>query len=149
MTIQLEVKPPKMLNINNALTKQQKSFHIVLQAHAATFAWDYSDMKGIDPKLCIHKIYINEGCRTIRLPQRHMNLALREIVKDELKNLLNARFVYPILNSEWVSPLFIVPNKGGKWQICVNYRELNIATRKDHFPLPFIDQVLDSLVGKK
>ena len=42
-----------------------------------------------------------------------------------------------------------MPKKGGKWIICVDYRELNKATKKDHFPLPFIDQVLDTLVGKK
>ena len=48
-----------------------------------------------------------------------------------------------------MSPLVIVPKKGGKWIICVEYRDLNKATKKDHFPLPFIDQVLDTLAGKK
>ena len=56
--------------------------------------------------------------------------------------------MYPISDSEWVSPLVLVPKKNGKLRICVDYRELNKATKKDHFPLPFIDQVLDSLVGK-
>ena len=54
-----------------------------------------------------------------------------------------------LLNSEWVSPLVLVTKKNGKWRICVDYRELNKATKKDHFPLPFIDQVLDGLAGKK
>eukprot|EP00253_Pinus_taeda_P028623 PITA_28623 len=58
-------------------------------------------------------------------------------------------FIYPISDSEWVSPLVIVPKKNGKWRVCVDYRALNKATQKDHFPLPFIDQVLDSLAGKK
>jgi len=51
-------------------------------------------------------------------------------------------FIYPILDSEWVSPLVIVPNKNEKWRIYVDYRELNKATRKDHFPFPFTDQAL-------
>jgi hypothetical protein len=78
-----------------------------------------------------------------------MNPNLREILKEELQKLLNAGFIYPILDSEWVSPLVIVPKKNGKWRVCVDYRALNKATQKDHFPLPFIDQVLDNLSGKK
>lgn len=62
---------------------------------------------------------------------------------------MDAGFIYPISDSEWVSPLVLVPKKNGKWRICVDYRELNKATKKDHFPLPFIDQVLDGLTGKK
>eukprot|EP00253_Pinus_taeda_P020271 PITA_20271 len=78
-----------------------------------------------------------------------MNPNLREIVKEELQKLLNAGFIYSISDSEWVSPLVIVPKKNGKWRVCVDYRALNKATQKDHFPLPFIDQVLDNLAGKK
>lgn len=78
-----------------------------------------------------------------------MNPALRDIVKEELQKLLNVNFIYPISDSRWVSPLVVVPKKNGKWWICVDYRELNKATLEDYFPLPFIDQVLDTLSGKK
>ena len=78
-----------------------------------------------------------------------MNPNLREIVKEELQKLLNAGFIYPISDGEWVSPLVIVPKKNGKWRVCVDYRALNKATQKDHFPLPFIDQVLDNLACKR
>eukprot|EP00253_Pinus_taeda_P030383 PITA_30383 len=74
-----------------------------------------------------------------------MNPTLKDIVKEELQKLLDAGFIYPISNSEWVSPLVLVPKKNGKWRIYVDYQELNKASKKDHFPLPFIDQVLDSL----
>lgn len=78
-----------------------------------------------------------------------MNLAMKEIVETKLQKLLNVGFIYPISNSQWVSPLVVVSKKNGKWRICVDYRELNKATQKDHFPLPFLDQVLDDLYGKK
>ena len=78
-----------------------------------------------------------------------MNPALRDIVKEELQKLLNVNFIYPISDSRWVSPLVVVPKKNGKWWICVYYSELNKATLRDYFPLPFIDQVLDTLSGKK
>ena len=105
-------------------------------------------MKGVHPSVCTHHIYIKEYFKLVRQPQRRMNLALKDIVKEVLHKLLDARFIYPISDSEWVSPLVLVPKKNGKWRICVDYRELNKATKKDHFPLPFIDQVLDGLAGK-
>ena len=71
------------------------------------------------------------------------------MVKSELQKLLDVNFIYPISDSKWVSPLVVVPKKNGKWRICVDYRELNKATQKDHFPLPFIDQVLDTLAKKE
>ena len=78
-----------------------------------------------------------------------MNPALKDIVKEELQKLLNANFIYPISDSKWVSPLVIVPKKNGKWRVCVDFRELNKATLQDYFPLPFINQVLDTLSRKK
>jgi hypothetical protein len=78
-----------------------------------------------------------------------MNPNLKEIFKEELQKLLNVGFIYPISDNEWVSPLVIVPKNNGKWRVCVDYRALNKATQKDHFPLRFIDQVLDNLSRKK
>ena len=106
-------------------------------------------MKGIGPNTCIHHIYIEENAKPIHQPQRRMNPNLREIVKEGLQKLLNVNFIYPISNSQWVSPLLIVPKKNGKWRVCIGYREFNKATLKDHFPLPFIDQFLDTLAGNK
>jgi hypothetical protein len=79
-----------------------------------------------------------------------MNPTLKDIVKEEIQKLLNVRFIYPIFDSKWVSPLVVVPKKvTWKWRISVDFWELNKATLKDYFPLPFTDQVLDSLSGKK
>jgi len=70
-------------------------------------------------------------------------------VKEELDKLLVVGFIYPISYSQWVFPLVVVPKKNGKLWICIDYWALNEATRRDHCPLPFIDKVLDRLVGKK
>jgi hypothetical protein len=102
-------------------------------------------MKGIHPNTCIHHIYTQGGVTHVRKPQRRMNPTLKHIVKEEIQNLLNAIFIYPISEIKWVSLLVVVPKKvTGKWRICVYFRELNKATLKDYFPLLFIDQVLDS-----
>ena len=78
-----------------------------------------------------------------------MNHVLKEIVKDELQKILNVNFIYPISDSKWVSPLVIVPKKNGKWRVYVDFRELNRATLRYYFPLPFINQVLDTLSRKQ
>ncbi|CAM8953819.1 unnamed protein product [Rhodiola kirilowii] len=89
-----------------------------------------------------------------------------EIVQKEIQKLLDADVIYPISDSQWVSPVHVVPKKTGitveenaegkmittrvknGWRMCIDYRKLNAVTRKDHFPLPFIDQMLDLLAGK-
>jgi hypothetical protein len=79
-----------------------------------------------------------------------MNPTLKDIVKEEIQKLLNVEFIYPISHSKWVSPLVVVPKKvAGKWRIFVDFWELNKATLKDYFPIPFIDQVQNTLSGKK
>ena len=107
-------------------------------------------MKGIHPDTCIHHIYIDANISPVRKPQRRMNPALKDIVKGELQKLLDVGFIYAISGSKWLSPLVIVPKKvTGKWHICVEFRELNKDTLKDYFPLPFIDQVLDTMSYKQ
>ena len=87
------------------------------------------------------------------------------MVRNEVIKLLDAGMIYPISNSSWVSPVQVVPKKGGMtvvpnekneliptrtvtgWRVCIDYRRLNDATRKDHFPLLFIDQMLERLAG--
>ena len=87
----------------------------LLQKHEKDFAWDYGDMKGLNPTLCTNRIYINEGFLPFHQPQRRINPSLREIVKTELQKLLHAGFIYDIFDSRWVSPLVIFPKKIGKW----------------------------------
>ncbi|XP_075101815.1 uncharacterized protein LOC142177243 [Nicotiana tabacum] len=99
--------------------------------------------------------------------QRRLYPIMKEVVRKEVIKWLDAGIVFPISDSKWVSPVQCVPKKGGitvvvnenndliptrtvtGWRICIDYRKLNNATRKDHFPLPFIDQMLDRLAGQE
>jgi len=124
----IEIEPREILNINKNLSDdQQQKLIQILTKYKGAFAWDYPDMKGIDPQLCMHHIYTEKDARPIRQPQRRLNPHLKDIVKDELQKLLDVNYIYPISDSKWVSPLVVVPNKNRKWRICVDYKELNKA----------------------
>nr|GFA43061.1 reverse transcriptase domain-containing protein [Tanacetum cinerariifolium] len=95
--------------------------------------------------------------------QRRVNPKIHDVIKKEVEKLLDAGLIYPISDSPWVSPVHCVPKKGGftvveneeneliltrlvtGWQVCIDYRKLNEATQKDHFPFPFMDQMLERL----
>ncbi|GJZ89105.1 hypothetical protein Tco_0660887 [Tanacetum coccineum] len=126
---------------------------------------DHDDIKGIDSSFCTHKILMEEDFKLTVQPQRRVNPNIQEVVKKEVVKLLDTRLIYLIFDSPWVSPVQVVPKKGGMtvikneknelisqrtvtdWRVCIDYRKLNDATRKDHFPLPFIDQMLERLAG--
>ena len=63
--------------------------------------------------------------------------------------LWQAGIIYPIAYSNWVSPIVVVPKKNGKWQLCVDYKKLNEYIKKYHFLLPYVDQILDQIVGNE
>lgn len=113
------------------------------------FDWDYKKLKGVHPFICTHHIYIKEGCNPMHQSQIRMKPNLEDIVKEELQKLLYVGFIYTISYSDWVLPLVLVLKKNAKWRIYVDYTEHNKATKKDRFPFPFIDQVLDGLTRNK
>ena len=78
---------------------------------------------------------------------RRLGIVQQEALLTEVKKLLQAGFIYPVEDSEWVSPVVVIPKKNGKWQVCVDYRRLNAATKRDHFPLPFQDEILNEVAG--
>ncbi|XP_050369085.1 uncharacterized protein LOC126787211 [Argentina anserina] len=123
--------------------------------------------------LCTHKRYKStlknddkDEAKPRREAQRRLNPNMLEVVKNEIIKLFDNGIIYSISDSKWVSPIQVVPKKGGMtvvkndkgemvpqriantWRVCVDYRKLNAATRKDHFPLPFIDQMLERLAGQ-
>ena len=68
-------------------------------------------------------------------------------LKEEVDKLSKACFIYPVETTDWVSPMVVTPKKDGRWRVCVDFKPLNAATKKDPYPLPFIDQILDSMAS--
>ncbi|GJX72721.1 reverse transcriptase domain-containing protein, partial [Tanacetum coccineum] len=139
----------------------------VLRSHKRAIAWKMSDIKGIDLKFCTHKILMEDNVKPTVQHQRRVNPKIHEVIKKEVIKLLEAKLIYPISDSPWVSPVYCMPKKGGitiienddneliptqlitEWRVCIDYRKLNDATRKVHFPLPFMDQMLKRLAGNE
>ncbi|GJX33761.1 reverse transcriptase domain-containing protein [Tanacetum coccineum] len=154
--------------ISSKLSSQNKSKLVsVLKKHKQAFAWKTTDIPGICPSFCKHKIQLLDDKKPVVQKQRRLNPNMQEVVKKEIVKLLDTGIIYPIADSPWVSPIHCVPKKGGitvvtnendelvptrtvtGWRVCIDYRKLNEATAKDHFPLPFMDQMLERLAGNK
>ncbi|XP_037497834.1 uncharacterized protein LOC119371554 [Jatropha curcas] len=150
----------------NFVRLKEESLVQVLREYKEAIGWTIADIKGLSPSTCMHKILLEEGSKPTKEAQRRLNPPMMEVVKKEILKLLDAGMIYPISDSKWVSPVQVVPKKTGitvvenaegellptrvqnGWRMCIDYRKLNAATRKDHFPLPFIDQIVGRLAGR-
>ena len=144
---------------------EEQKLLAIMRKYKEAIAWSIEDLKVINPSIFMHKIFLDDNAKTSIEHQRRLNPVMKEVVRKEVLKWLNAGFIYAITDSSWVSPVHVVPKKGGftvirnennelipirtvtGWRVYIDYRKLNTATRKDHFPLPFIDQMLDRLPG--
>ncbi|CAN6704238.1 unnamed protein product [Malus baccata var. baccata] len=152
--------------ISSSLTAQEEEKLLrVLKEFKSALGWTLADIKGISPTTCMHHIFLEEGAKPTREAQRRLNPPMMEVVKKEIIKLLDCGVIYPISDSRWVSPIQCVPKKSEVtvvenaenelvpmriqtgWRVCIDYRKINAARRKDHFPLPFLDQMLERLAG--
>ncbi|GJU76833.1 reverse transcriptase domain-containing protein [Tanacetum coccineum] len=126
----------------------------VLKSHKRAIAWKITDIKGIDPRFCTHKILMEDDYKPTVQSQRRVNPKIHEVIKKEVLKLLDAGMIYPISDSPWVSPVHCVPKKGGitvvaneeneliptrlvtGWRVCIDYRK-------------FMDQMLERLAGNE
>ena len=162
----LQPEKGKPVIISTGLTElEEQKLLEILRKYTEAIAWSIEDLKGISPSICMHKILLEENAKTSIEHQRRLNPVMKEVVRKEVLKWLNAGFIYAISNSPWTSPVHVVPKKREfivirnekneliptrivtGWRVCIDYRKLNTATRKDHYPLPFIDQMLDRLAG--
>ncbi|GKC93650.1 DNA-directed DNA polymerase, partial [Tanacetum coccineum] len=161
---EIDKKKPELKDLPHHL---EYNYLHVLEKQNEAIAWKMPDIKGISPSYCTHKILMEDDFKPVIQPQRRLNPKVQDVVKSEIVKLLDSGLIYPISDSSWVSPIHVVPKKGGMtvvlndnnelihshtvtgWRVCIDYRKLNDATQKDHFPLPFIDHMLKRLCGNE
>ncbi|GJS67603.1 reverse transcriptase domain-containing protein [Tanacetum coccineum] len=128
--------------ISKELKDEEKAALLkVLKSHKRAIAWKISDIKGIDPRFCTHKILMEDDFKPAVQHQRRVNPKIHEVIK-----ILDAGLIdFPYYDFvPWCRVLLVTG-----WRVCIDYRKLNDATRKDHFPLPFMDQMLERLAGNE
>jgi hypothetical protein len=132
--------------------------------HKNALGWTIADIKGINPLICTHRIYLEENAKLSKEMQRRLNHNIK-VVKNKVIKLLDNGIIYSISDNKWVSPTQVVPKKSGitvitnekneliptrtitGWCMCIDYRKFNSMTRKGHFLLPFMDQILERVAG--
>ena len=151
----MEVEAGKTFYLGRMLDNKEKStYSKLLKEFADVFAWSPSDLTGIPLTLGEHQIDLVNEAAPIRQCQYRLNPRYSLMVKEEIDRLLEAGFIYSVNNSEWVSPIVVVPKKVGadgkvKIRVCQDFRKLNVATKKDYFPLRFTDIILDHVAGQE
>ena len=136
----LQPKKGKLIIIAAGLIRlEEQKLLQTLRKYKEAIAWSIEDLKGISPSICMHKILLEENVRTFVKHQRRLNPVMKEIIKKEVLKWLNAGFIYAISDSPWVSPIHVVPKKGGYivirnekneliptrivtgWRVCIDY----------------------------
>src|SRR4051812_9042611 len=153
---------PVIINANFSGFEKERLLE-KLRKHRGAIGYTLDDLKGISPSICQHTINLEPDANPVVDHQRRLNPKMKNVVRTEVLKLLAAGIIYPIADSKWVSPVHCVPKKGGMtvvpndknelipkriiigYRMCIDYRKLNKATRKDHYPLPFTDQMLERL----
>nr|GEZ72463.1 hypothetical protein [Tanacetum cinerariifolium] len=110
--------------------KEKSALIKVLKSHKQAIAWKFSDIKGINPEFYTHKILMEDDFEPAVQHQRRVNPKIHDVIKKEENELILTRLVTG-------------------WRVCIDYCKLNEATRKDHFPLPLMDQMLERLEGNE
>ncbi|RVW17189.1 Transposon Tf2-12 polyprotein [Vitis vinifera] len=119
-----------------------------LRQNHDVFTWAHSDMKGIDPSITSHRLNVLPTARPIRQRVRRFHPDRQKIIRNEIDKLLEVGFIREVDYPDWLANVVVIPKKEGKWRVCVDYTNLNNACPKDSFPLPRIDQIVDSTAGQ-
>ena len=115
-----------------------------LKMNQDVFAWSHEDMPRIDPSIIIHRLSVNLASSPIRQKKRVFAQERDKAIAEELRKLLEADFIRNVYYPDWLANVVMVKKANGKWQMCVDFTDLNRACPKDSFPLPRIDTLVDS-----
>jgi hypothetical protein len=141
-------REPKLVKLSSSLTREQRDEYAgLLREFVDVFAWTYEDLKTYDTTVIEHKIPLKEEAKPFRKKLRQINPMLLPVMEREVKKLLDAQIIIPLRYSEWVANLVPVRKKSGEIRLCVDFRNLNRSSKKDNYPLPKMEHILQKVTG--
>uniref|UniRef100_A0A2N9IAH4 Uncharacterized protein n=1 Tax=Fagus sylvatica TaxID=28930 RepID=A0A2N9IAH4_FAGSY len=133
----------------NLPLKMKESLGQFLKDNKDVFAWSHEDMPGINPAIISHKLNVDPSLRLVKQKRRVFAPERNIAIMEEVDKLLAANFIREVFYPDWLANVVMVKKSTGKWRMCVDLTDLNKACPKDSFPLPRIDQLVDSTAGHK
>nr|AAL31648.1 Putative polyprotein [Oryza sativa]AAL34947.1 Putative polyprotein [Oryza sativa]AAP51891.1 retrotransposon protein, putative, unclassified [Oryza sativa Japonica Group] len=118
-----------------------------LRANADVFAWRPADMPGVPREVIEHRLAVRPDAKPVRQKVRRQAPERQAFIREEVARLLEAGFIREVIHLEWLANPVVVPKANGKLRMCIDYTDLNKACPKDPYPLPRIDQIVDSTAG--
>ena len=104
-------------------------------------------MLGIPTEIAEHSLRIRADAKPVKQHLRRFDYERRRAIEEEIAKLLDVGFIRFVSHPDWLANLVLVPKKNNMWRVCVDYMSLNKACPKDPYPLPHIDQIIDSTTG--
>ncbi|MCO5593263.1 hypothetical protein L7F22_047271 [Adiantum nelumboides] len=137
-----EGKLAKML-AKDLTQEEREAYLAMLEGYPKLFIDGYDQIARAS--MVQHHINLKEGAKPMVQRLQRLGVIQQDALLSKVRKPLNARFIYPVEDSDWVSPIVVTPKKNSKWRVCVDYKLLNAATKRDHFPLPFQDEIFNKV----
>ncbi|XP_039687770.1 uncharacterized protein [Medicago truncatula] len=142
--------PHQITKIGTSLSESEEEILVqLLRENVDLFAWAPSNMPGIDIGVACHHLAVRTSVKPVVQRKRKMGEEKRKAVDEEVKKLQEAHFICEIKYPTWLANTVLVKKASGKWRMCVDYTDLNMACPKDSYPLPSIDHLIDNASGYK
>ena len=146
----IEGHEKKTTRIGTSMTKEiRNSIVQFLKENADVFAWSHDDMPGISTEVIAYKLNVNPSISPVMQKRWVFAPERNAAVMEEVDKLLMAGFIREVYYPEWLANVVMVKKSTGKWRMCVDFTDLNKACPKDSYPLPRIDQLVDSTTRHK
>ncbi|XP_075645261.1 uncharacterized protein LOC142616264 [Castanea sativa] len=144
----VEGNPSKTTKVGKELQQTLKDKLVrFLKKNLDIFAWSHKDMPGIDRQVIEHSLNVDPIKKPVQQKRRVFALERNKAIMEEVEKLLTAGFIREVYHLKWFANVVKVKKSNGKWRMCVDFTDLNNAYPKDSFPLPRIDQLVDSTAG--